>query len=108
MRSLSLALLILVSGCRDIESSSRLSNDCPVISVKFSPNGGAEKAIISAINASTKTIYIQAFSFTAKNIAAALIDAKHRDVEVIVIADKETTGNPNAVISDLRENDIVV
>jgi len=99
-----LCLSLLTVGCQDNLSAAQ--NECPTISVKFSPNGGAEEAIVSSINKAQSSIYIQAYSFTADNIAAALIAAKSSGVKIVVIADKETTGNPSSVIKLLHKNDI--
>ncbi len=58
------------------------------IEVAFSPNGGAEQAVVKAINEAHKSIMVQAYSFTNKEIARALLLAKKRGVEVRVILDK--------------------
>jgi phosphatidylserine/phosphatidylglycerophosphate/cardiolipin synthase-like enzyme len=54
----------------------------------FSPNGGCTQAVVEALNAAKKTILVQAYSFTSVPIAKALVDAKHRGVDVRVILDK--------------------
>jgi phosphatidylserine/phosphatidylglycerophosphate/cardiolipin synthase-like enzyme len=54
----------------------------------FSPNGGCTQAVVEALNAAKKTILVQAYSFTSAPIAKALVDAKHRGVDVRVILDK--------------------
>lgn len=54
----------------------------------FSPNGGCTQAVVDALNAAKKTILVQAYSFTSVPIAKALVDAKHRGVDVWVILDK--------------------
>ncbi|WP_196592506.1 phospholipase D family nuclease [Pectinatus sottacetonis] len=58
------------------------------IEVAFSPDGGAEKAIIKAINAAEKSIKVQAYNFTNHNIAKALLKAKKRGIDVKIILDK--------------------
>ena len=60
----------------------------PTVSVYFSPNGGCTQAIVNEINKSTKNIKVQAYSFTSKDIAQALVDAKKRGVLVEAILDK--------------------
>ncbi len=108
MKKLILVLGILLAGCSNDPKPATSEKECPVIDVKFSPNGGAEDAIVAAINGAQTSIYVQAYSFTATNIAAALVKAKERGVDVVVIADKETTGNPNSVIKFLHQNDIEI
>ena len=78
------------------------------IEIKFSPNGGIEDSIVSSILSSKHQILIQAYSFTAPAIANALIEAKHKGIDIQVIVDKEATGNPNSVVPLLRKNNIPV
>ena len=56
--------------------------------VYFSPHGGCTEAVVDAINTAKTTILVQAYSFTSVPIAQALVNAKHRGVEVLVILDK--------------------
>lgn len=56
--------------------------------VFFSPNGGATDAIVNEINKARQQILIQAYSFTSKPIAKALLDAKKRGISIIAILDK--------------------
>jgi len=57
-------------------------------SVYFSPNGGATQAVVDEVAAAKRTVRIQAYSFTSKPIAAAIMAAKQRGVDVRVILDK--------------------
>lgn len=58
------------------------------IAVYFSPGGGCTAAIVAAINQSSRSIYVQAYSFTSAPIARALVSAARRGVVVYVILDK--------------------
>jgi len=58
------------------------------VNVYFSPKGGATEACVAEINAAKHSIYVQAYSFTSKPIAAALVAAKKRGVQVSVILDR--------------------
>lgn len=60
--------------------------------VYFSPHGGAQSAIVSAIGQANKTIHVQAYSFTSRPIADALIEARWRGVQVAIILDKGQRG----------------
>lgn len=58
------------------------------IDAYFSPNGGCTEAIVKElVNAKTE-ILVQAYSFTSKPIAKALIDAKKRGIKIEVILDR--------------------
>jgi len=56
--------------------------------VYFSPHGGCTEAVVDALNSAKTTILVQAYSFTSAPIARALVDARKRGVEVLVILDK--------------------
>jgi len=56
--------------------------------VYFSPKGGCTEAVVDALNHSKSNVLMQAYSFTSKPIAQALIDAKKRGVKVEAILDK--------------------
>ncbi len=57
----------------------------------FSPWNDVEAALLRALREAKKTIYVQAFSFTSRNLARALVEAHTRGVKVEVLADREQT-----------------
>ena len=61
------------------------------VQVAFTPWDDAEGMIAEAIAAARRQILVQAFSFTSRNLAAALIAARLRGVDVQVLADREQT-----------------
>lgn len=63
----------------------------------FSPGGSAQKLVLYAINTSSKTIEIAAYSFTSKDIALALLSAKKRGVQIRVVADSKANENYTVV-----------
>lgn len=56
--------------------------------VFFSPKGGATEAIVKEINNASKEVLIQAYGFTSKPIAKAILDAKKRGISIIAVLDK--------------------
>ena len=58
------------------------------IDTYFSPNGGATEAIVKEINSAKSEILVQAYSFTSKPIAKALVDAHKRGIKIEVVLDK--------------------
>ncbi len=58
------------------------------IRVYFSPNGGCTDAILSQLNQAKTEILLQAYSFTSKPIAQALIQAQKRGVRITAVLDK--------------------
>jgi len=59
--------------------------------VLFTPWNDIESALLRAMREAKKVIYVQAFSFTSRNLARGLIEAQSRGVKVDVLADREQT-----------------
>lgn len=55
----------------------------------FTPWQDVEGALVAAIRAARHTIHVQAFSFTSRALASALVQAHARGVRVDVLADRE-------------------
>ena len=70
--------------------------------VFFSPHGGCTEALVKIIGKSEKSILVQAYSFTSRPIAEALIRAHDRGVNVKVIADKSQEHARATVVGDLK------
>ena len=64
--------------------------------------------IIAAINAARRQVLVQAYSFTHRRIAEALVRAKHRGVEVVVLADYEQSRANPAVLRDMPGADVAL
>ena len=69
--------------------------------VLFSPGGNIQAEIIQLIAGSNKTIDVMIYSFTAQEIAGALISAKDRGVKVRVIADKSQSKGKSSLVGYL-------
>jgi phosphatidylserine/phosphatidylglycerophosphate/cardiolipin synthase-like enzyme len=59
----------------------------PPVEVYFSPQGGATDAVVREIDHARQTILVQAYSFTSRAIAKALVRARQRGAAVQVILD---------------------
>ncbi len=59
------------------------------VQVLFTPEDDATGQIVQAVEHAQKQVLVQAFSFTSKEIARALIGAGQRGVDIQVIADAE-------------------
>ena len=72
------------------------------VQLAFTPWDNAEGMIIEGIRRAKQQILVQAFSFTSRALAHALIAAKSRGVDVQVMADREQTfGGESSRIPDL-------
>jgi len=79
------------------------------VQVAFTPWDDAEAMIVGAIHGAKHRILVQAFSFTSRTIAHALIAAKRRGVDVQLIADREQTfGGEASRIPELVKAGIAV
>ncbi len=79
------------------------------IELAFTPEDAADRMVINDINHAHQQILMQAFSFTHRDIARALIKAKKRGVDVQLIADAEQTDKtlPN-VIAEIAASGIPI
>lgn len=59
------------------------------VQIAFSPEDDAGALIVQAIRGAKKQVLVQAYSFTHRKIAQALIDARNSGVDVQLIADNE-------------------
>jgi len=76
--------------------------------VFFSPQDNLEKEIISLIERERKSVKVAVYSFTNKNLVAALVDAKKRGVEVAVITDESCERARFNKLADLHEHGVPV
>jgi phosphatidylserine/phosphatidylglycerophosphate/cardiolipin synthase-like enzyme len=78
------------------------------IKVYFSPNGGCTDAILSQINQAKTEILLQAYSFTSKPIAQALIKAHQRGVRISAVLDKSNRSQKYSAATFLKNLGIPV
>lgn len=79
MRYLLLLMIVFCSNCAAIPAD---------VSVCFTPGQRCDKLIINEIDNAKRMLLIQAYQFTSVDISRAVLDAKVRGVEVVVILDK--------------------
>ncbi len=87
-----LGILFLTAGllvsCERTTLSPTTSPTGVAINAYFSPRGGCTEAIVSAIGEASRTLDIQAYSFTSAPIAQAVAAAQARGVKVRAVLDK--------------------
>lgn len=76
--------------------------------VYFSPYGGAELAIVRAIDKAQRNIRVLAYSFTSQPIEDALIRASMRNVSVKIILDKSQRNGKGSRLQTLFDSGIPV
>jgi phosphatidylserine/phosphatidylglycerophosphate/cardiolipin synthase-like enzyme len=103
MRSLVLAL-VLILGLTTV--SCKKWSQPQGVAVYFSPEGGCTEAVVDALDQATNTVYVQAYSFTSKPIAQALVAASRRKVKVEVLLDKSQRTEKYSSADFLRDSGI--
>jgi phosphatidylserine/phosphatidylglycerophosphate/cardiolipin synthase-like enzyme len=78
------------------------------IRVYFSPNGGCTEAILKEINQAKTEILLQAYSFTSRPIAQALIRAQKRGVKISAVLDKSNRSHKYSAATFLKNLGISV
>ena len=110
------APLLIVAFAIGFESKSYLSPPTQIIvqspnltcKVCFTPRQACLPMIIDEIDKATTSIHMQAYSFTSKPIADALIRAHKRGVTVVVIADKSQRKEKNTQINHVKRAGVMV
>lgn len=85
LRKTLIAVVILLISTTSYADQFKASG---TVDVYFSPNGGATEAIVNEIESAKKEILVQAYSFTSKPIAKALVDARKRGIKIEAVLDK--------------------
>jgi phosphatidylserine/phosphatidylglycerophosphate/cardiolipin synthase-like enzyme len=79
------------------------------VQLAFTPWDNAEDMVVDCIGRARQQILVQAFSFTSRALANALVAAKRRGVDVQVTADREQTfGGESSRIPELVQAGIPV
>ena len=81
-------LSFLVLQISVVPGSASLIQSTGTTEVFFSPRGGATEAVVREISNAKQEILIQAYGFTSKPIAKAILDAKKRGVGIVAVLDK--------------------
>jgi phosphatidylserine/phosphatidylglycerophosphate/cardiolipin synthase-like enzyme len=78
------------------------------VQAAFPPWDDAESMIVSAIRRAKRQVLVQAYSFTSRSIASALVAAHRRGIDVRVIADREQSSLDGSRLGDLSRAGIPV
>ena len=82
------ALLLVIPAWAD---DALLLNARGTAQVAFTPGDDAGALIVEILRKARRQVLVQAYGFTHKDIAQALVDARRRGVDVQVIADRQQT-----------------
>src|SRR5262245_20556609 len=90
--------LTLIFLCRRLY---RLFRAPLALAVHFSPKGGCTEVIVKHIRRARHEVLLQAYSFTSKPIAEALVDAKTRGLNVDIVLDRANEQESYSELTDL-------
>ena len=97
------------SGGNATHGQPRLFAATGTVQVAFTPGDPVDDILIGVIGQARQQVLVQAFSFTHKAIARALVDAHRRGVRVEVLADdRQDRLLEGSVLPDLVRNGIAV
>jgi len=78
---MTLLLPVMLFGCSNTQAVELTLKNTPT-QIYFSPHGGCTDSIVKEISKAKSEILVQAYSFTSKEIAKALVDAHKRGIHV--------------------------
>jgi phosphatidylserine/phosphatidylglycerophosphate/cardiolipin synthase-like enzyme len=82
------AIALAVGGCAAPPPPQPVTQrPAPRIEAAFSPDAGAEQLVVSALASAKTSIHLAAYTFTSPAVVRALLDAKKRGVNVMVLVD---------------------
>lgn len=79
------------------------------VEVLFTPWDDAERALLRVIGQARRTIHVQAYTFSSRNIGWALGEAKKRGVQVEMLTDREQASrNEHSLVHTLHDSGIPI
>jgi len=79
------------------------------VEVLFTPWDDAEGALLRVLQQARRTIHVQAYAFSSRNVGWALGEARRRGVRVEVLADREQTArNEHSLLHTLHRSGVPV
>lgn len=69
------------------------------IEVAFSPDAGAEALVVKVIGSARQSVRLAGYSFTSPAVVRALMDARNRDVDVMVLVDDKGNRSRSSLIA---------
>ncbi len=73
----------------------------------FSPRQGATELVVKTINEAQESVRLAGYSFTSRRVAASLVAAMRRGIDVKVVLDKSQDNN-RSLAGLLKENNVPV
>lgn len=107
LRGIALALTLLAAPLPALAEAGRAAVR-GTVEVVFTPWDDAEGAVLRVIREARRELYVQAFLFTSRTLALALLEARERGVRVEVLADATMNTKGSSQIRRLAQAGIPV
>lgn len=101
------SVLILTAAAAGAQPSAPLAGGGSV-QYAFTPGDHADAMIIGAIDDARQQVLVQAYSFTHRRIAEALVRARRRGIDVAVLVDAEQARGEPAVLRELTRGKVML
>ncbi|HWR69169.1 MAG TPA: phospholipase D family protein [Desulfomonilia bacterium] len=85
---LATSFFLVISVLSLLSAHAEQFNATGTMEAYFSPHDGVTEAIVKELTSAKSEILVQAYSFTSKPIAEALVDAKKRGIKIEVVLDR--------------------
>ncbi len=106
MNKLCISILAAVLSTAAIQPALAAESYPADVQVFFSPQGGAQQAVVEAVDHAQKQVLMQAYLFSNKAITEALIRAYKRGVDVRIIIDQKMLAKKRTTVPMLYENSV--
>jgi phosphatidylserine/phosphatidylglycerophosphate/cardiolipin synthase-like enzyme len=108
LRGIAIALIVAAQPAADA-AGPHVYPATGSIELAFTPGDAIDNLVIGVINGAQHEILVQAYTFTHRRIAQALVDAKRRGLAVAVLADREQArAVPQNVLRQLADGGVDV
>lgn len=112
MRNCSRALVLAAAFlCAALPAVAREPRTDTAVIVGFSPAAGdtsAEEIVLQTIALARQRVRVAMFTFTSRRIAAALVDARTRGIDVAIVIDPNNGSRPRSALAIVEDGGIAV
>ena len=102
-------ICISITSCSGPQNNYTNTAHHPIVcQVCFTPGQKCLPLIIQALDQSRKSVHVMAYALTSKPIAAALVRAQQRGVDVVAVVDKSQLHTKSSKLNELRQAGVKV
>lgn len=103
-----LFLVVAATTISIVPAMAQSSSSSPQWQVCFTPGDQCADDLIARIDSATSSIRVQAYSFTSREIADALIRARQRGIDVVALLDRSQRRERYSMIDEMKDGGVLV